>query len=138
MKLNNKGNRFKIFALAYLYSYIIIFSFVLFSEYIYITYNYFFKVNDFSSLFEAYSTIKLYYFDAFLSPIALPVMTTIVSLRYPEYFIVIIVYGLLLYGIYRVQDIIKKRKILILTSLLSILNFVGLKLYPIIVQNMVA
>ena len=138
MNLNNKGNKLKVFALAYLYSYIITFSFVLISEYIYITYDYFFKNSNVSSLFEAYSTIELYYFDAFLSPIALPVMTTIVSSRYPEYFILIIVYGLLLYGIYRVQDVIKKKKILISISLLLILNFVGLKLYPIIVQNMVA
>ncbi|WP_201613318.1 hypothetical protein [Psychrobacter immobilis] len=138
MNLNNKGNKLKVFALAYLYSYIITFSFVLISEYIYITYDYFFKNSNVSSLFEAYSTIELYYFDAFLSPIALPVMTTIVSSRYPEYFILIIVYGLLLYGIYRVQNVIRKKKILISISLLLILNFVGLKLYPIIVQNMVA
>lgn len=138
MVLNNKRNKLKVFALAYLYSYIITFSYVLISEYIYITYDYFFKNSNFSSLFEAYSTLELYYFDAFLSPIALPVMTTIVSSRYPEYFILIIVYGLLLYGIYRVQDVIKKKKILISISLLLILNFFGLKLYPIIVQNMVA
>lgn len=108
----NNFLRLKTFLLAYLYSYI--------ATVIIITIYY---SSEISSL--EISTILL-------APFALPIFSIIVGAREPEYLLFSILHGFVLFGIFVMQDVIESNKIVILATLLTLWNLIGIY---IVIQN---
>ena len=133
----DKYNELWLFILAYVWSYFITFFLFIIKDYVKVSYIFIFG-DDFSSLFEAYSTINIYYSDALFSPVVLPLTATILSFRYPEYLILVVAYGLFLYGVYKIKSSTKNKRLFFMIIVLLIMNFIGIKTYPLIMKNMIA
>ena len=133
----DKYNELWLFILAYIWSYFITFSLFIIKDYIKISYYFIFE-GDFYSLLEAYSTIEIYYSDAFLSPVVVPLTVIILSFRYPEYSILVVAYGLFIYGVYKIKISNKNKKLFFMIIMLLVINFIGIQTYPLIMKNMIA
>ena len=126
------------FFIAYVINFIIIFSYFLLKEHLYILFNILSNSQMAASYYQDLIATDFDWFNAFLSPIFLPVMSTIISFRYPKYLLILLAYLLITYIIYRIQYVFKTNRLLILTVLLLILNGIGLQIYPKLLPDLIA
>lgn len=138
MYLNRKNKPVANFFIAYTINFIIIFIYFLLKKHIYILFKIVFDFQMSEFYYKDLIATDLDWFNAFLSPIFLPVMSIIVSFRYPKYFSVFLAYLFVNYIIYRIQYEFNTNKIIILTVLLLILNCICLQIYPRLLPDLIA
>lgn len=118
----------KTFAKAYGYSYLFTFTLFIFRKPLLFLYQDFLDKKLTYQLSEIFIVSKTEVGMALLSPLALPITSLIMSRWLPHYLILVVIYFLFLFGIYKVSEVIAQRKVVAISILLLIFNLIGIYL----------